>query len=112
MASLTATIVLLSLASARPFGIRKVPPITIRQIMPVNSLRYMFKSPFLEIRASNSYHRGIQFREIERHSCYQTTWKRIARKVNTFSDLGGWHNFGKERTSAARPWLGMCSEGR
>jgi hypothetical protein len=37
----------------------KQGPNSIRQIMPVNILRYMFKSPFLEIRASNSYRRGI-----------------------------------------------------
>jgi hypothetical protein len=40
--------------SARPFGTKKIPN-SIRQIMPVNILRYIVKSPFLEIRELSSW---------------------------------------------------------
>ena len=43
---LTVTIVFLSDSSARPIGTKKIPKST-RQIMPVNILRYIVKSPFL-----------------------------------------------------------------
>src|SRR6266446_8444803 len=86
MGSLTVMIVFLSDSSARTFGTKKVAPNSIRQIMPVNILRYMFKSPFK--RSAPKFISPRYFvREIERHSQYQTVSKRIARKERYFSHL-------------------------
>src|SRR5437870_10152712 len=87
MASLTVTIVFSSDSSARTFGTKKAPPNSVRQMMPVNILRYIVKSPFLEIRASKLISSRNLVHEIERHSQYQTEWKTTARKANSFSDL-------------------------
>src|SRR6266446_8108314 len=87
MASLTVTIVFSSDSSARTFGTKKVPPNSVRQMMPVNILRYIVKSPFLEIRASKLISSRNLVHEIERHSQYQTAWKTTARKASSFSDL-------------------------
>jgi hypothetical protein len=51
--SLTLTIVFSSDSSARTFGTKKVPPNSVRQIMPVNILRYIVKSSFLEMEFSS-----------------------------------------------------------
>src|SRR5258707_1063558 len=86
MGWLTVTIVFLSDASARPFGTKKVPN-SIKQIMPVNILRYMVKSPFLEIRAAKFITSRNLVREIEGHSGCQTASKTTARKERHFNDL-------------------------
>src|ERR1700674_206359 len=86
MGWLTVTIVFLSDASARPFGTKKVPN-SIRQIMPVNILRYMVKSPFLDIRAAKFITPRNLVREIEKHSGCQTASKTTAGKATSFQCL-------------------------
>src|SRR5216684_4504724 len=101
MASLTVTIVFSSDSSARTFGTKKVAPSSVRQMMPVNILRYIVKSPFIEIRASKFISSRNLVHKIERHSQYQTVWKTTARKGNTFSDLS-WLVFFKPATPPPR----------
>src|SRR5260370_223799 len=103
MGSLTVTMVFLFDSSARPLGTKKVPPNSIRQIIPLNILRYIVKSPFLEIRASKFILPRNLVRDMERHSQYQTAWETIVRKGNIFSDLSRWRNFSQRAASAARP---------
>src|SRR5216683_1399051 len=86
MGSLTVIIVFLSNSSARTFGTKKVAPNSIRQIMPADILRYMFKSPYL--RSAPKFISPRYFvREIERHSQYQTVSKMTACKERYFSEL-------------------------
>src|SRR5229473_3509160 len=86
MGSLTVTIVFSSDSSARTFGTKKVAPNSIRQIMPVNILRYMFKSPFK--RSAPKFISPRHFvREIERHSPYQTASKEDCLQGTLFQRL-------------------------
>src|SRR5207253_11385672 len=112
MASLTVTIVFSSDSSARTFGTKKVPPNSVRQMMPVNILRYIVKSPFLEIRASKLISSRNLVHEIERHSQYQTAWKTTARKANSFSDLSRLVFFKPQLHRRASSILEAVSAGR
>src|SRR5258708_26368352 len=99
------TIVFLSDRSARPFGTKKVPK-SIRQIMPVNILRYIVKSPFLEIRASKFIYPRNSVRVIEKHARYQTASKSTAEKMRHFNDLNRLCIFLKQRLyrRVTLPW--------
>src|SRR5229473_4087105 len=109
MGSLTVTMVFLSDTSARTLGTKKVPPNSIRHIMPLNILRYIVKSPFLVIRASKFLSPRNLVHEIESHSRYQTARGTIARKDCIFSDLGRSRSFSQRASlgGASVAWHGV-----